>query len=284
VSEQHLNFFIDLIEYYNDKANTIQSQAREASIHDNKSDIGTLREDYLFDFLETHIPTRCNVIKGGFVFDSTGSKSSQIDLMVCNDQTFQFKKSGYDNKTKSFNCVEGCYAVISVKSYLNKLSLIDSLQNLASVSTTKKIKVNPFVSNAQDVINQIPLRIIFSYDGDHMETIFKTCKIYYDNCKKTGIVEPMPDLIIVNNEYYFSRAGVLGYKIHTGETIPYGEYTMIQKKSDPNVGAMGLFQLISRIMTVSTLSPYMEIDLNEYNKKIDETLLALHNKNKVDGN
>jgi hypothetical protein len=126
-----------LIEYYNDKANTIQSQAREASIHDNKSDIGTLREDYLFDFLETHIPTRCNVIKGGFVFDSTGSKSSQIDLMVCNDQTFQFKKSGYDNKTKSFKCVEGCYAVISVKSYLTKLSLIDSLQNLASVSTTK---------------------------------------------------------------------------------------------------------------------------------------------------
>ena len=95
--------------------------------------------------------------------------------------------------------------------------------------------------------------------------------------KKTRIVEPMPDLIIVNNEYYFSRAGVLGYKIHTGETIPYGEYTMIQKKSDPNVGAMGLFQLISRIMTVSTLLPYMEIDLNEYNKKIDETLLTLHN-------
>ena len=59
---------------------------------------------------------------------------------------------------------------------------------------------------------------------------------------------------------------------------------MIQKKSDPNVGAMGLFQLISRIMTVSTLLPYMEIDLNEYNKKIDETLLTLHNKNKVDGN
>jgi len=112
------NFFVGLIEYY------------------NKSDIGTLREDLLFDFLESHIPTRCNVIKGGFVFDSTGSKSSQIDLMVCNDQTFQFKKSGdNNNKTKSFNCVEGCYAVISVKSYLNKAALIDSLQNLASVST-----------------------------------------------------------------------------------------------------------------------------------------------------
>ena len=68
------------------------------------------------------------------------------------------------------------------------------------------------------------------------------------------------------------------YKIHTGETIPYEEYTMIQKKSDPNVGAMGLFQLISRILTVSTFSPHMEIDFNEYSKKNDETLIALANE------
>lgn len=267
-----------MIEYYKNKANSIQSLALEAAVHDNKGDIGTLREDLLFDFLEAHIPTRCNVIKGGFVFDSTGSKSRQIDLMVCNDQTFQFRKSGNDNKTKSFNCVEGCYAVISVKSFLNKTAVIDSIQNLASVSTIKKIKVNPFVSNAQDLVNQIPLRIIFAYGGDSMETIYKTSKMYYDNCKACNIIEPMPDFILVNNEYYFSRAGVLGYKIHTGETIPYGQYTMIQKKSDPNVGGMTLFQLISRILTVSTFSPYMEIDFLEYSKKIDETLLALHDK------
>jgi len=81
----------------------------------------------------------------------------------------------------------------------------------------------------------------------------------------------MPDLIIVNNQYYFSRAGVLGYKIHTGETILYGKYTMLNMKTDPNVGAMALFQLISRILTVSALSPQMEIDFAEYSKKIDET-------------
>jgi hypothetical protein len=82
------NFFVDLIEYYRNKAKSLQSLALESGIHDNKGDIGTLREDLLFDFLEAHIPTRCNVIKGGFVFDSTGRKSRQIDWMVCNDQTF----------------------------------------------------------------------------------------------------------------------------------------------------------------------------------------------------
>jgi hypothetical protein len=34
VSEQNSNFFIDLIEYYNNKASTIQSQAQEASVHE----------------------------------------------------------------------------------------------------------------------------------------------------------------------------------------------------------------------------------------------------------
>ncbi len=104
-----------------------------------------------------------------------------------------------------------------------------------------------------------------------MNTINETCKVYYDSCKACNIIESMPDLIIVNNQYYFSRAGVLGYKIHTGETIPYGKYTMLNMKTDPNVGAMALFQLISRILTVSALSPQMEIDFAEYSKKIDET-------------
>jgi hypothetical protein len=129
------------------------------------------------------------------------------------------------------------------------------------------------------LVNQIPQRIIFAYDGDSLESINKTCKMYYDYCKKIGIVEPMPDYIMVNNEYYIARAGLRGQKIHTGETIPYGQYTKIEKKSDPNVGGMALFNLIYRIMTVSNLSPHMQIDFDEYSRKIDETLIALANQN-----
>jgi hypothetical protein len=121
MSNSNSNFFVDLIKYFEDQANNIQTQALRAGIFSNKSDIGTIREDILFDFLSSHIPARCNVIKGGFVFDSLGNKLRQIDLMNCNDQTFQFKQS-QDNKTKSFNCIEGCFAVISVKSFLNKQS------------------------------------------------------------------------------------------------------------------------------------------------------------------
>lgn len=82
MSAQNSNFFIDLVNYFTNQGNKLQSQAKEASIFDNKGDVGTTREDILFNFLQAHIPARCNIIKGGFVFDSMGNKSRQIDLLV----------------------------------------------------------------------------------------------------------------------------------------------------------------------------------------------------------
>jgi hypothetical protein len=201
MSNSNSNFFVDLIKYFEDQANNIQTQALRAGIFSNKSDIGTIREDILFDFLSSHIPARCNVIKGGFVFDSLGNKSRQIDLMICNDQTFQFKQS-QDNKTKSFNCIEGCFAVISVKSFLNKQSLTESLENLASIPTTKKLKVNPFLTNGKDIIKTMPQKYIFAYGGDSKDTINENCKEYYST---HTLGENAPDMILVNNESYFSR-------------------------------------------------------------------------------
>jgi len=57
------SFFVDLIKYFGDQADDIQAKASKAGIFDNKSDIGSTREDILFDFLSFHIPTRCNIIK-----------------------------------------------------------------------------------------------------------------------------------------------------------------------------------------------------------------------------
>jgi hypothetical protein len=51
MSNSNSNFFVDLIKYFEDQANNIQTQALRAGIFSNKSDIGTIREDILFDFL-----------------------------------------------------------------------------------------------------------------------------------------------------------------------------------------------------------------------------------------
>jgi hypothetical protein len=237
------NYFEELVNYYKNQANILEAKSSAASIYDNKTDKGRSREDHLFDFLEAHIPTRCNIIKGGFVFDSLGNKSKQIDIMICNDQTFQFRQSLEDNKTTSFNCVEGCYAVISVKSYLNKNELIDSLDNLASVSTYKKLKPNFQISNWDQVIEQIPQRIIFAYDGDSLETINHHCLDYYTSVGRPK--ESSIDFIMVNNNFYISKAGILGVKdMGTGEIIPHGQYSRIDKTMSKCVGAICLTQLI----------------------------------------
>jgi hypothetical protein len=117
------NYFFELLEYFQNSADSLGVEANKMGIFSNTSDVGDSRENMLFTFINNHIPIRCRVIKGGFVFDSNGDKSRQVDLIVTSDSTFQFKQSENNTKEKSFNCVEGCLAVISVKSYLNKKEL-----------------------------------------------------------------------------------------------------------------------------------------------------------------
>jgi uncharacterized protein DUF6602 len=272
---QKRDFFLALLDHFQDCANTLASEARGDRIFPNTSDSGSERENDLFKFLNNHIPFRCKVIKGGFIFDSNGNESDQIDLIITNDLTLQFRKSEND-KEKSFNCIEGCYAAISVKSYLNKEGLIKSVDNLRSIPTEKKIKVNPYITNPQQLIDLTPQRIIFAYDGDSLETINGHLYDYYST---HHLDRRAPDMIIVNNSFYIFRAGAEGVKLPTGEYIPPNIYAKIGKIQNANIGAASLIQMIARIQTVSIPSPYMEIDFNEYLKKLDETVVGFKGKN-----
>jgi hypothetical protein len=92
--EGQKNVTSGLISYFQDYANDLQSAAHRAGILDNKLDIGTQREDILGDFLYRHLPKRCEIIKGGYIFDLSENKSKQMDLIVTNDLTLQFKEFG----------------------------------------------------------------------------------------------------------------------------------------------------------------------------------------------
>jgi hypothetical protein len=272
---QKRNFFLELLEYFQNHADALGSEAKGDRIYPNKGDIGSERENNLFDFINNHIPFRCKVIKGGFIFDSNGNESNQIDLIVTNDLTFQFRKSESSLKRKSFNCIEGCYAAISVKSYLNKKELIDSLENLESIPTEKKIIVNPYITNRQRFIDQIPQRIIFAYDGDSHETIQRHLKDYYSMHR---LDQRSPDMIIVNNSFYIYRVGPEGLKIYTGEYFPPNTYLAVDKTKSAYIGAASLYQMISRIQAVSIISSHMVIDFEQYGKKLDENLVGLQRR------
>ena len=81
-------------------------------------------------------------------------------------------------------------------------------------------------------------------------------------------------MIIVNNSFYIFRVGPLGVNIPTEGHFSENQYLSIDKSKNAYIGAASLFQMVSRIQTVSILSTHMIIDFNSYLEWIDETLVG----------
>src|SRR3989344_5832228 len=111
---QEGSVFPRLRAYFQSVADSLNETSGKAAIYPNNSDKGIQRENIFVGFLEGYLPARCKVIRGGFVFDSLGNGSNQIDILVTNDLTLQFEPKDL----RSFSCIEGCYASISIKSNL----------------------------------------------------------------------------------------------------------------------------------------------------------------------
>jgi hypothetical protein len=73
----------DLTTHFQNQADRLDRE--KETILENRPDIGDLREDVLLDFLKRHLPKRCVPIKGGFIFDHKGNRSSQIDIIITNE-------------------------------------------------------------------------------------------------------------------------------------------------------------------------------------------------------
>ncbi|HXG07208.1 MAG TPA: DUF6602 domain-containing protein [Nitrososphaera sp.] len=269
MAKEKPTIFHELRDYFKHEADNLATTAAGTTIFSNNPDSGTVREDILLKFLQRHIPNRCEIIKGGFIFSANGSKSKQIDLMITNDLTMQFKKFNGEKLEKSFNCIEGCYCAISVKSDLDKNELIDSLENLESIPTiTKDIIRNPSITNRRELLDQIPQRIIFAYKGISSETALKHLESYYKSKRVPDALRP--DMIIVLNSYYFFKAGIKGVTLVDGTYIAPNTYGTV--KDHKYVGAHALLQLLSRIQAISNIGSLLNFDLSDYFEQVDKTV------------
>ena len=254
------SLFERLLLYFQSHADKLQTAIDGTKIFDNKGDRGTAREDELGKFLRVHIPKRCNIVKGGFVFDYQGAESNQIDLIITNDATLQFLD---DTPTeKSFNAIEGCNSVISVKSFLDKDALIDSINNLASVPPPSNIQISSQVTNPEAMVGQIPQKVVFAYSGLSHQTIYGHL-VEHLREKKIPL-EKAPNMIIVNNSFYIELAGSNDIPLVDGTTLLPNSYGMWIKENNRYLGALALVHLLVRIQHVSTLSPYLIIGWEPY--------------------
>jgi hypothetical protein len=172
-------FFQRLKDYYESVGAVLRGEADAASIFPNTTDIGMSREKIYAEFLKNHVPSKCNVFFGGFVFGNDGSESGQLDIIVTTDTAPRFDFHNRSGDGKSFSPVEGTLAVVSIKSTLNKAQLEDSLKGIAAIPPTRPLgnRANPMIRI--EGYEDWPYKVVYASNGIALHTLMDHLNEFY---------------------------------------------------------------------------------------------------------
>jgi hypothetical protein len=244
-------FFADMRRYFTQVAEVLRGDADAASLFHNSTDKGMARERVYAQFLKDHLPSGCNVLFGGNVFNQNGELSKQMDIIVTNDVCPQFNHQNRDGAGKAVACVDGTLAVVSVKSVLNRGEVFEALSNLASIPQHRATWGAGDVETSAHV-DQWPYKVLFAFSGASAETVKQAMKDYsteFGNCPRNR----QPDMVHVLSKYRLSK--FWRNMMHEGHTIPAGRY--VTMPVDCDVAAMAtLIATIQQILLASRCLPY----------------------------
>lgn len=225
-------FYDRLRDYYQKVGEVLRGEAEASAIFPNASDIGAHRERVYAEFLRNHLPASCSIMYGGFLFNIEGDESKQLDLIISCSTSPQYKMAESNSEGKSFSCIEGCLAVVSVKSTLDTKQLFDALENIASIpekQSKKEIRLSPLMNlpNYEDW----PYKIIYASDGISCEALLSSIRRFYD--ENPGIpYYHRPNLIHVGGKYNIVRIFPEGGKNFNGDPIPPHTFYPHEDQSD----------------------------------------------------
>lgn len=246
------------VDYFTFIADKIEIDSRISGLASHRTDKGTNRERLVEIFLSKHLPRRLKPFLGGTVFGVSGAESKQIDVLVSSDLAVNFEE-----EDKMFIAVENVAAAITVKSYLDKDAIYDSLANLASVPqieqrvlSFKFLQPNPF----SEFIAAHPSLFVFAYDGVSMEVCTEHMKKF---------IEEHPDIpnnryplaVIVNKRYmikYERKASV------TKLGVAVDPNTFLSVPLVPSTQGYPLVTIISAISAYTDWLPFMTINNELY--------------------
>ena len=257
------NFFDRLQDYYANVAEVLRGEAKSSSIFPNNPDAGQNRERFYAELLRQHLPSTCNVFLGGFLFDLAGRVSKQIDIVVTNGQSPRFNLNNPDGQGKSFACIDGTLAVVSVKSHLNTKELCDCLDNLASLPDKKDLgdRANPLLS-IEKAYCEWPYKVILSYDGMRTDNVVKAMNEYYASNPDIPL-NKRPNVIYVVGQYLIIRIGEEGGETRDGTVLKPHSYHAQSHQPD----AFSLPYIVSAIQKISIASTHVLFSYDElYNQ------------------
>lgn len=252
-------FFIRLKEYYTQVGKVLRGEANAASILPNTTDIGISRERIYMEMLKQHAPSSCNISLGGFLFDQKGNESKQLDIIVTNESSLQFNFHNPDGSGKSFACVDGCIAVVAIKSKLDSNQLVEALNNIASIPDklplTDERKSFGIVIKRYD---EWPYKVIFAFDGIELTSLKDTLNQFFEHHPQIPF-NKRPNLIHVAGKYVIVRIEQEGGKTRDGKNIESNTFYSMMEPTD----VFGLFLTITQIQSVALNAKHIFTGYNE---------------------
>lgn len=213
-------FYDRLKKYYTAVGTVLRGEADVASIFPNATDIGMSRERVYAEFLRSHLPSNCNVLFGGFLFNLDGVESKQIDLIVISDCCPQFNFADIlGGHGKTFACIEGTVAAVSLKSNLTSAELRDVLENLASIPPKEPLGNRKMPLMKIPDYEEWPFKIIYAPNGVSLETLLMSIEDFYEANPSIPITR-RPNLIHVAGKYNVIRTLEEGGETRNGTKIP----------------------------------------------------------------
>ena len=250
-------FFERLRSYYLNVAAVLRGEADAASIFANTSDIGTSRENVYKKFLAQHLPAKCSVFLGGFLFGPNGAESHQLDVIVTTDTAPRFDFYNDGDSGKSFAPVEGTLAVASIKSTLNKATLEDSLLGIASIPPTAPLDGRIAFGVKLGSYDDWPFKVIYASDGIAMDTLMRYLDEFYLAHPQIPLTR-RPNVIHVCGKYFISRArpglsSIVDRETNVQTSIPFGRFIA----STENPDLQGIVRVLEAIQERATASTHI---------------------------
>lgn len=220
--------------------------ASVASIFPNPTDNGQIKEHIFLDFLKQHIPSSCNVLLGGFLFNLEGDESKQIDIIILDYQSLKFDALKKDGKEKTFTCIDGTVGIVSIKSYLNKNEMFDALNNIASIprgTSLSQSNADPYV-NMEGMSDGL-LKVIFALDGVSYNTLCQYVEEFYKQHPDIPL-DRRPNYIHVLEKYSLVR---LRSQLQTDDGVVRSEGEFCSRNKDAD-----LFFISSLLINIEKIS------------------------------
>jgi hypothetical protein len=183
-----MNHAVDLATMFESVSKNMENKFDEiCKVMSHPSEKGGGIEEAFRKFLHDYFPKSLKISKG-FVFDSYGKMSDQLDVIISDaTNTPIFYQDDTGTQIVPVECV---YAVIEVKTTLDGRELKKAFQNMESVRTLKKkafVKdVPPYDNISVDMYGEYfdiwPINyFVFSIDSIDLQNLKRIMKEKYDN-------------------------------------------------------------------------------------------------------